>query len=352
MAANSPHARRAALLLAGAVLTGCATGERSGATGGAGLFKGSFSDVAGGVAPGPNAYWYVQNDPIYARIGVVDWRQDPRPHGSAFSRWVSRMFGRHDAPATGTALAGLRSNLPVPSIVEVTNLANGATARVKVEDRAPMGDALISLSPDVAHSLAADTSKPMRALVRYRGPVVAWREHPTLRYALRGRMPAPAASPAKAPETVLAAQTRPSAPVAAAAYAVPTVVKAELPGPVTTAPRAPAPPPTPTPTPTPAVVVKQAAPAPEPALRAELAPSRIGGGQLFRVQAGAFASLDNAHHAVAMVSDAGSVRIEPIKRGDRTLYRVIVQGRRGETGDALRAKVAKAGFADARVLPS
>ncbi|MDB5475875.1 MAG: rare lipoprotein, partial [Phenylobacterium sp.] len=86
-----------------------------------------------------------------------------------------------------------------------------------------------------------------------------------------------------------------------------------------------------------------------PAPRAAAGTKATAGG--FRVQAGAFASLDNAHRAVGLLQPAGAATIEPIQRGALTLYRVIVPGAKDHgSAERLRAQVAQIGFADARVL--
>jgi hypothetical protein len=52
-----------------------------------------------------------------------------------------------------------------------------------------------------------------------------------------------------------------------------------------------------------------------------------------------------------MLAHAGPATIEPMKRGAETLYRVIVPGARdAHSAERLRAQVAQAGFADARIL--
>jgi rare lipoprotein A len=69
------------------------------------------------------------------------------------------------------------------------------------------------------------------------------------------------------------------------------------------------------------------------------------------VQAGAFSSPQNAERAVAQLAQAGAARVEPVSRNGVTLYRVVLDGLSDpDQAEAMRQKVAEAGFADARVI--
>jgi len=71
-----------------------------------------------------------------------------------------------------------------------------------------------------------------------------------------------------------------------------------------------------------------------------------------RIQAAAFASIDNAHAAVGRLAEAGLAQIEPVERPGGTLYRVTVTCRPGADPEAVRAQVAADGFPGARLLPA
>lgn len=316
--------RRALTVAVGCVLAAsCATARPQGARSAA-LFKAQVGDIAGGVAPGPHSVWYVQDQPVsYVKLGVATWQPD---HSHGLRGWFARHFGRHARPSEATGIAAANLALPVPSRVQVTNIASGQMITVRVEDKAPMSDGVIRLSADAAKGLGVEPGKPLMIRMRYLAPVIAYQDRGALRYA--GRR---ATKPAEPP--TLLAQAKPPVTVAAAAPAKPPAALI---------------------TPQPAVlrVADQHAPPLQPAapqLRAAMAPEAPTAG--FRVQAGAFASLDNAHKAVAMLSGAGAAVIEPMKRGTGTLYRVIVPGAKDAQAAArLRQRVADAGFADARVL--
>jgi cell division septation protein DedD len=212
----------------------------------------------------------------------------------------------------------------------VTNVAGGEVITVRIDDKAPMGDGILRLAPETAKALGADPGKPLLIRMRYLAPVIAYNEPPTLRYALRASpRRAPAAVKTAAP-TVFAQAKAPVAPaVAAPPPPAPEIIR------VADSHAAPL-----------ALRPLKSAPAPKPASAA--APT---GAHVFRVQAGAFASLANAHHAVSMLEPAGAATIQPIKRGVETLYRVIVPGPRDAmAAERLRARVAQIGFADARLI--
>jgi rare lipoprotein A len=322
---RSARAGRVAIALATCTALAACAGASPSANSSAALFKAQVGDISGGIAPGSNSVWYVQNLPLaYVKMGFATW-QPERPT-SGLRAWFSRLFGRHSAgkaaaEPTGVASANLR--LPVPARVQVTNVLSGAVITVRVDDKAPMGDAVIRLSPETARSLGADPAKPLLVRMRYLAPVIAYNERPTLRYALRGSTRhAPSAVQPAAP-TVLAAQTKAAPPLPAAPAA------------------AAAPPP-------PVIRVAEIHPA-APQLRGPVPVPVVAG--LFRVQAGAFANLANAKRAVGMLQPAGAATIEPMQRGALTLYRVIVPGPKdANSAERLRARVAQIGFADARLI--
>jgi rare lipoprotein A len=67
------------------------------------------------------------------------------------------------------ALTAAHKTLPLPSIVEVTNLENGKKVRVRVNDRGPfVAGRIIDLSPAAAQKLGIRGSAKVR--VRYIGP--------------------------------------------------------------------------------------------------------------------------------------------------------------------------------------
>jgi len=308
--------RLAAVLCAGASLGACASvtpqystrepPPRPRATGPSGYKLGAPYQVGG--------IWYVPREqPDYDQTGVASWYGDafdqkPTADGEIFDK---------DLPSAA------HTTLPLPSLVEVTNLDNGRKLVVRVNDRGPFVDGrIIDLSHEAARQLGYDRAGLARVRVRYLRPAPLYGED-TLRYARYQ----PRAN--SAPSTREAAAPPPPAKLSA-----PEVVLTS--GPL--------------PKPTPVVVAELAplpAPAKAPTANPAPDPSRIG----FRVQAGAFSNLDNAHHAAAVLAVAGHADVEPFYRDGVTLWRVVLDGAPDEdAAEALREKAAEAGFPDARVI--
>lgn len=304
----------AGLAAALGTVAACATSGAEGAGGPAALFRGQIGHASAAVAPALSAGWYVKHGPVlFAKAGTASWRQAPSRDLGA---WLRRLFGEHSTPsAMPVAVAALGLDLPAPALVQVTSLATYRTITVRVDDKARLGDAIIRLPAETAEALGADPGQPLQVRVRYLAPVHAYLEPPTLRYALRGAMrrmpgePAPvllAAAPQ--PAVVLVADREP--PATAAALRPPPAVDFG------------------------------------PDLRGELAPA--GGRQL---QAGAFARRANAERALIRLAPAGRADILPLKRGNQTLYRVVLAAPSdAAAAERLRARVAAIGFSEAQVI--
>jgi rare lipoprotein A len=247
--------------------------------------------------------WYApKEEPNYDQEGLATWygaehHLQKTANGEVFDRY---------------ALSAAHTTLPLPSIVEVTNLENGRSVQVRVNDRGPFsGGALIDLSQAAAQQLGFEQQGRARVRVRYVGPAPLGAPDAGLRYANyqptpsnTDQLPAapiPYTGLSTAPAEV-AVGSQPLAPIAAA----------------------------PTPTAAPAA-------------------ASTGG---YRVQAGAFADPANADKVVVQLGAAINAKVEPFTRADGvTLYRVMIQGAPDEAGAwALRDQVASLGFAEARVV--
>ena len=257
--------------------------------------------------------WYVPHDqPHYDETGIASW------YGDAFN-----MKATADGEVFDMAqFSAAHTTLPLPSMVEVTNLDNGRKLTVRVNDRGPfVGGRIIDLSHAAAQELGYDRAGTAHVRVRYLGP-------------------APLAGPEAGIRYAKATPPRPASDRSAAAAAPAQFAER---GPYEVAPL---PPPEP-------IVVANLAPPPgatsRAAAAAPLASTDPGGA--FRIQAGAFSDQDNARRAAARLASAGSATVEPFEKGGTTLYRVTLPGTSDEAeAYALRDKVAGIGFADARVL--
>jgi rare lipoprotein A len=321
--------RLAVVLMAGASLAACATSRPSG-----GRLPHGVASQGTTRTPPPAAFvdpdtgkplrgtmkpyqvrgqWYFPAEqPGYDAVGIGSW------YGEQFHNHTTSDGEVFDMDQVSAA----HKTLPLPSMVEVTNLDNGRKMTVRVNDRGPFVDGrIIDLSRAAAEQLGYRQQGVARVRVRYLGP-----------------------APASLPRTQIARATppRPATPDLPPIGAVPAAMPA-----VIAAPAAPAY------DPAPAYQQASIQPAagPLPPERFSAPQSRLAAPAGYRVQAGAFSSLDNAQRAVSQVADAGEAVIEPMQRPSGMLYRVVVGPAPDEaTAWAMRDRIAALGFRDASIL--
>jgi len=253
-----------------------------------------------------NGQWYVPTpEPGYAQTGVASW-YGPQFHGQ---RTASGEIFDQDA------LTAAHPTLPIPSLVQVTNLENGREIIVRVNDRGPFVDGrLIDLSRASADVLGFVDQGQARVHVRYLGPAPR-------RVAADGGDAAPSSAPVSPPPAGQAAVAQ-DGPVSlrpdAGAYA--DLGEDDLAG----APIAGAVPPA----------------------RAPYTPA--GAGEYF-VQVGAFSDPANAQRARQAAQAAGPVLVDARRTADgRELFRVRVGPFRSPSdADAARRELAAMGYAEA-----
>jgi rare lipoprotein A len=276
------------LLAAGASLAACAGPTPRYAIREPGRASGAApSPYAGGVLHGTEKpyeiggrWYYPKADPDYDQVGLASW------YGAA-------EHNRHTADGEvfdQSGLSGAHRTLPLPSIVEVTNLANGKRLRVRLNDRGPFVDGrLIDLSRGAAEQLGFDRQGLAKVRVRYISP-----------------------APPLAAEGVMQARLAPRRAVIEAPPPAPPDLTA----------------------------------APAPPLQAD-----EPGEADYRVQVGAYPTRGDATRAAAHLGDDVRYLIEPVRADGATLYRVVLGGFLDED-DALAAQLrfSAAGFPDARVL--
>ncbi len=109
-----------------------------------------------------NGRWYVPTpEPGYQQTGTASW------YGSQFQGQRTASGETFDQEA----LTAAHPTLPIPSLVQVTNLENGREVIVRVNDRGPFsGDRLIDLSRGAANVLGFEQAGHARVNVRYLGP--------------------------------------------------------------------------------------------------------------------------------------------------------------------------------------
>lgn len=106
--------------------------------------------------------WYTpREEPGYNRVGIASW------YGDLF-------HGRYTANGEifdMDALTAAHPTLPLPSYVRVTNLQNGRSLVLRVNDRGPYAhDRIIDLSRASAHALGYGRAGTARVRVQYLGP--------------------------------------------------------------------------------------------------------------------------------------------------------------------------------------
>lgn len=109
-----------------------------------------------------NGRWYVPTpEPGYQQTGTASW------YGAQFQGQRTASGETFDQQG----LTAAHPTLPIPSLVQVTNLENGREVIVRVNDRGPFsGDRLIDMSRGAANVLGFEQAGQARVHVRYLGP--------------------------------------------------------------------------------------------------------------------------------------------------------------------------------------
>jgi rare lipoprotein A len=232
-----------------------------------------------------NGKWYYPHaQPDYDQVGVASW------YGQQFHNHRTSDGEIFDQFAPSAA----HKTLPLPCIVEVTNLANGRKMRLRVNDRGPFVDErLIDLSRAAADQLGFEGRGTTRVRVRYISPA------PPL---AAGVMQASLAPRRQVLEPIRSHVADPTMPTREAA----------------------------------ADDLPQGTQSPASA---------------YNVQVGAFATRENAERVVAQLGDSGAGVVQPVQRGGDTLYRVVLGGfDDADTASAAQARASAAGFSGAHVI--
>lgn len=145
---RAAHLSACLLLL---LLAACA-GNRQVTPPGGGVYKlGAPYNIGG-------RWYYPEFDPHYNRTGIASW------YGPGFDGQPTANGELFDSDAISAA----HPTLPLPSLVEVTNLENGRRLVVRVNDRGPfVGERLIDLSEAAARELGFRDQGLARVRVRF-----------------------------------------------------------------------------------------------------------------------------------------------------------------------------------------
>lgn len=169
-----------ALLLAAPILAGCVRSEppapgyrranidpRTGtspsprvAGPGQTLARGGGAYKVGAPYQVSGRWYYPRHQPDYDRTGIASW-YGADFHGRKTAN--GEIFDMH-------ALTAAHTTLPIPSYAYVTNLANGRTLLVRINDRGPfVGNRIIDLSKGTARALGLEGAGVGQVRVRYAG---------------------------------------------------------------------------------------------------------------------------------------------------------------------------------------
>ena len=144
--------------------------------------------------------WYrPEEQPNYDEVGMASW------YGSAHNGRPTSTGERFDM----NALTAAHKTLPLPGLVEVTNLETGQRVVVRINDRGPFVEGrIIDLSREAADELGLLAKGVGRVRVRYLGRAPRLGGGGTVLTA-EARTPSPTSAPTPAPAAMSAAQTGP-----------------------------------------------------------------------------------------------------------------------------------------------
>jgi len=260
-------------------------------------------------------WYYPAEDLNYDETGIASW------YGQDF-------HGKYTANGEVFDLNGLTAahrTLPMPSVVQVTNLENGRTLKVRVNDRGPFARGrIIDLSRRSAQLLGFEGPGTARVRVQVLAPE-------TIQAKLLAERAAGATVVESAPPV-------PVAPVTAEKLPVPPGVRVAR-NDLSVAPR-PAQPPSPEP-----ALVLAPPPLPEQVVTVPVRATNI------YIQAGAFARAENANRLKAKLDNLGTVRVSGSWVNGANFYRVRI-GPLGSVGEADRLldRVVDSGVPEARIV--
>lgn len=281
------------------LLAACGSTKPGGVADGRSSYKVGGTYVIGGQVYAPNENY------AYNEAGMASW-YGPGFHGKRTANGEA-----YDQ----RAMTAAHRTLPMPSVVRVTNLDNGNSVVLRVNDRGPF-----------AHSRIIDVSKAAaEKLDMIRSGVASVRVEILPNESKR--MKDIAQNGGSVSEQVAAMQGAP------------------VPTPRTAIAAAPPPPPPPPPPP----ATRPVAPAPTITTLATTAPSAPAQG--YFVQAGAFSSIDGAERVRATLARFGDSAISQTSFGPTSLYRVrLGPFASADVAQSTMGRVHQAGYRDARVV--
>jgi rare lipoprotein A len=340
----------APVVMIGLLLAGCGSQPRIGTYTSTGHYAAGHPLYRVGEPYKIKGVWYYPAvDYNYDRTGVASW------YGEQFD-------GRYTANGEIfdlNQLTAAHTTLPMPSIVQVTNLENNRSLQLRINDRGPfVGGRLIDVSRRSAQLLGFETkgTTPVRVQIVKDASIQVAEEamHGSGGAVLVAQMPA-VAPMAQPPQSYAEAALPPSA-LAAKVVAGPIVdtQRAAPPpsapqhnvvaGPIVDTQTAALPPPSPPPRVIAGPVVAARMPPSQPRVAVE------SSGQIF-IQAGAFSVRGNAQRVQSRIAPLGSVEVMTASVNGTEIYRVRL-GPVGsaEQADRLLHRVVGSGYPEARIV--
>jgi rare lipoprotein A len=297
------------MLALAALLASCAT-DPSPRTAGSGTYKVGTPYQIGGV------WYYPKEDPFYDETGIASW------YGHDFHGKLTANGEQYNMDA----LTAAHRTLPLPTIVRVTNLENGKSLRLRVNDRGPYARGrIIDVSRRASELLGFQRNGTARVRVEYEG---------------RGKVADPTQSADLDPNHAPASPVRaaPLSNVAATDLAPPPGAQAAVPAATTSS------------LPVPTAAASTAAPTdnePDGIVSTEQVPAVT---RLW-VQVGSFTSRQNADRLVANLSRVGVAQSSRVLLNGKPMFRVRFGPFNAvEEADSMLDKVISAGQNGAQII--
>jgi len=266
-------------------------------------------------------WYYPKVDYAYVEEGIASW-YGPNFHGKQTANGA--IFDMNKVSAA-------HRTLPLPSIVRITNLENGRSLRVKVNDRGPYAkNRIIDVSRRTAQLLGFE--RKGTALVRVE---IIEDDSRQLALAMQngGQVPAGSEPPLPSAAPTVAVSGAELAPPPGTAAAPPPGAAFQVQvasAPPATVPRA-----------------AQALPDSDAGITAQTVVSP----PVVYVQAGAFSQFVNAQRAQILLSGIGEVKVEQVLTSSVPLFRIRVgPASDADAADLLLKQVIASGYPDARIV--
>jgi peptidoglycan lytic transglycosylase len=298
-----------------AFLAACGGPEKVQPTAGAG--KGLYK--VGKPYQVDGTWYYPREEPSYDETGIASW------YGEQF-------HGRYTANGEVFDLNGLTAahhTLPMPSIVQVTNLENGRTLTLRVNDRGPFaGGRIIDVSRQAAQLLGFERNGTAKVRVHL---------------LTAESMQAQAVARRNGVEEV------PGGPIETAQAAPRTAVDAQPLAPLPGTHVAPVPQ-------TASIIPVKASAGPDivpvdPPLTGNVTVGVAHPNAQIYIQAGAFAQMDNANRVRQKLVGVGSAQITAVRVNGNNLFRVRLGPIASvDEADKMLARVLATGLPDARII--